>query len=189
MEEEHRPFVSDMHELRRRAKGHMEMGAMTRGYTSERETVVRILNEVLATELVCVQRYKRHYLMAVGIHETAAAVEFLAHSDEEQQHANIAAERIRNLGGEPNFHPEGLATRRRSQYAESSALVEMVREDLIAERIAVESYREIIRFLGDNDPTTRRAMEEIMAKEVEHTEDMQRMLEAISVNGRFAQRV
>lgn len=189
MDKEGRPFVSDMHELRRRAKGHMEMGAMTRGYTSERETVIRILNEVLATELVCVQRYKRHYLIAVGIQAPEAAVEFLAHSDEEQEHANIAAERIRNLGGQPNFHPEGLATRGRSQYAESTALVEMVREDLIAERIAVESYREIIRFLGDNDPTTRTAMEEIMAKEIEHTVDMEKLLDTLSLDARFAQPV
>jgi len=186
-EKERYPFVADIHELRRRAIEHMEMGAVTRGYSAHRETVIRILNEVLATELVCVLRYKRHYFMAAGIHARAVAQEFLEHANEEQDHADIAAERITNLGGEPNFNPEGLATRSHSQYVEGTSLLDMVREDLIAERIAVESYREIIRYLGDNDPTTRIAMEKIMAKEEEHADDMKKLLETLTVDERSIQ--
>src|SRR6266513_4028986 len=178
--EEHLPFVSDIQELRRRAREHMEMGAVTTGYTADRETVIRILNEVLATEIVCVLRYKRHYYMATGIHAQAVAEEFLEHAKEEQEHADIAAERIVQLGGEPNFNPEGLATRSHSQYVAGKSLLDMVREDLVAERIAVESYNEIIRYLGNDDPTTRRAMEKILAKEEEHADDMKKLLETLS---------
>ena len=161
----HRPFVTDIQELRRRARDHMEMGAVTTGYKADRETVIRILNEVLATEIVCVLRYKRHYYMATGIHAQAVAEEFLEHAKEEQDHADIAAERIVQLGGEPNFNPEGLATRSHSQYVAGASLLDMVREDLVAERIAVESYNEIIRYLGDDDPTTRIAMEQLLAED------------------------
>lgn len=177
---EHRPFVSDIEELRRRARQHMEMGAVTSGYSADRETVIRILNEVLATEIVCVLRYKRHYYMATGIHAQAVAEEFLEHAKEEQEHADIAAERITQLGGEPDFNPAGLATRSHSQYVEGTSLLDMVREDLIAERIAVDSYREIIRYLGDDDPTTRIAMEQIMSKEEEHADDMKKLLDTLS---------
>ena len=154
----HRPFISDVEELRKRARKHMEMGAVTPGYKADRETVIRILNEVLATEIVCTLRYKRHYYMATGIHANAVAAEFLEHAQEEQAHADIAAERITQLGGEPNFDPKGLATRSHSEYVEGKSLLDMVREDLIAERIAVQSYHDIIRYLGDDDPTTRIAM-------------------------------
>jgi len=184
--EEHRPFVTDIAELRRRALVHMEQGAVTSAYKADRETVIRILNEVLATEIVCVLRYKRHYYMATGIHAQAVADEFLEHANEEQSHADIAAERITQLGGEPNFSPEGLATRSHSQYVEGTSLLDMVREDLIAERIAVESYNEIIRYLGDDDPTTRIAMEKIMAKEEEHADDMKKLLERIGGAEPFA---
>jgi bacterioferritin len=175
-----RPFVTDIQELRRRARQHMENGAVTSAYTADRETVIRILNEVLATEIVCVLRYKRHYYMASGIHAQAVADEFLEHAKEEQGHADIAAERITQLGGEPNFNPEGLVTRSHSQYVEGNSLLDMVREDLVAERIAVESYSEIIRYLGDDDPTTRIAMEQIMAKEEEHADDMKKLLDTLS---------
>jgi bacterioferritin len=174
-----RPFVSDIQELRRRAREHMDQGAVTSSYTADRETVIRILNEVLATEIVCVLRYKRHYYMATGIHAQAVAEEFLEHAKEEQSHADIAAERICQLGGEPNFNPEGLATRAHAQYVEGTSLLDMVREDLIAERIAIESYSEIIRYLGADDPTTRRAMEAIMSKEEEHADDMKKLLETL----------
>ncbi len=184
--EENRPFVADIQELRRRAREHMEMGAVTSSYSADREAVIRILNEVLATEIVCVLRYKRHYYMATGIHAQAVAQEFLEHANEEQGHADLAAERITQLGGEPNFNPEGLATRSHSQYIEGQSLLDMVREDLVAERIAVESYNEIIRYLGNDDPTTRIAMEQILAKEEEHADDMKKLLETLSKDERFA---
>jgi bacterioferritin len=174
------PFLSDIQELRRRAREHMEMGAVTTSYTADRERVIRILNEVLATELVCVLRYKRHYYMATGIHAQSVAEEFLEHAKEEQEHADIVAERITQLGGEPDFSPEGLAGRSHSQYVEGGSLFEMVQEDLVAERIAVESYNEIIRYLGTDDPTTRTAMEQILAKEEEHADDMKKLLDTLS---------
>ena len=178
--QEPRPFLTDIEELRRRAREHMEQGAVTSSYHADRPTVIRILNEVLATEIVCTLRYKRHYYMATGIHAQAVAQEFLEHALEEQAHADIAAERITQLGGEPNFNPEGLATRSHAQYVEGKTLLDMVREDLIAERVAVQSYNEIIRYLGDDDPTTRIAMEQILAKEEEHADDMKKLLETLS---------
>lgn len=178
--DEKQPFVTDIQELRRRAQEHMEMGAVTAGYRADRETVIRILNEVLATEIVCVLRYKRHYYMATGIHAQAVAEEFLEHAREEQEHADVAAERITQLGGEPDFNPAILAGRSHSQYVEGTSLLDMVREDLIAERIAVDSYREIIKYLGDDDITTRKAMEKIMGKEEEHADDMKKLLDTLS---------
>jgi len=186
--DEHRPFVSDIQELRRRARQHMEMGAVTSSYKADRETVIRILNEVLATEIVCTLRYKRHYYMATGIHAQAVAEEFLEHAKEEQSHADIAAERITQLGGAPNFNPEGLATRSHAQYVEGTSLMDMVREDLVAERIAVESYNEIIRYLGTDDPTTRIAIEQILAKEEEHADDMKKLLETLSKDERLTEK-
>ncbi len=183
-EEPHRPFVTDVEELRKRARKHMEMGAVTEGYKADRETVIKILNEVLATEIVCTLRYRRHYYMATGIHAHAVAAEFLEHAEEEQEHADIAATRITQLGGEPNFDPKGLASRSHAEYVEGKSLLDMVREDLIAERIAVQSYNDIIRYLGDDDPTTRIAMEHILGKEEEHADDMKRLLETLSTNGR-----
>jgi bacterioferritin len=175
-------FLTDIKELRRRARQHIEDGAVTPGYGADRETVVRILNDALATEIVCVLRYKRHYFMAQGIHATAVAQEFLEHANEEQGHADRIAERITQIGGAPNFSPEGLLTRSHSEYVEGNTLVDMIREDLVAERVAIESYSEIVRFLGDRDITTRRMMEEILANEEEHADDLQNLLVTLDPN-------
>src|ERR1700676_1448994 len=172
-------LLTDISEIRRRARQHIEDGAVTDGYKGDRKVVLRVLNEALATEIVCVLRYKRHHYMAKGIHSQAVAEEFLEHAAEEQEHADLIAERITQLDGEPNFNPEGLLTRSHSEYVEGESLVDMIREDLIAERIAVESYSEIIRYLADNDPTSRRLMESILAKEEEHAEEMKTLLETI----------
>jgi bacterioferritin len=169
-------FLSDVAELRRRARQHIEDGAVTPGYTADRDTVIKILNEALATEIVCVLRYKRHYFMAQGIHAQAVADEFLEHATEEQGHADRIAERITQIGGAPDFSPQGLATRSHSEYVEGDTLVDMIREDLVAERVAIESYSEIVRYLGDRDITTRRMMEEILANEEEHADDLQKLL-------------
>ncbi|HEX9688278.1 MAG TPA: ferritin-like domain-containing protein [Thermoanaerobaculia bacterium] len=169
-------FLSDVKELRRRARQHIEDGAVTRGYTANRGKVIAVLNEALATEIVCVLRYKRHYFMAQGIHAQAVAQEFLEHANDEQGHADRIAERITQIGGEPNFSPEGLATRSHSEYVEGDSLVDMIREDLVAERIAIEAYGEIVRFLGDQDITSRRMMEEILAVEEEHADDLKNLL-------------
>ena len=173
-------FIADIEEIRRRARRHIENGAVTVNYKGDRKAVIQVLNEALATELVCVLRYKRHYYMASGIHSQAVSEEFLEHAQEEQEHADMIAERITQLDGDPDFNPETLPSRSHSQYIEGNSLVEMIREDLVAERIAIESYSEIIRYLGNNDPTSRRIMEEILAKEEEHAEDMKTLLETIS---------
>jgi bacterioferritin len=173
------PFLTDIEEIRRRAREHIEKGAVTLDYKGDIQTVLRVLNEALATELVCVLRYKRHHYMAKGIHSQAVAAEFLEHANEEQGHADQIAERIMQLDGEPNFSPEGMLTRSHSEYVEGATLLEMIREDLIAERIAIESYGEIVRYLGDNDPTSRRMMEGILANEEEHADDMKTLLETI----------
>src|SRR5438874_1762644 len=143
-----KPFLSDIQEIRRRARKHIEQGAVTENYKADLTTSIRVLNEALATEIVCVLRYKRHHYMAKGIHSQAVAEEFLEHAAEEQEHADLIAERITQLDGEPNFNPDGLLTRSHSEYVEGESLVDMIREDLIAERIAVESYSEIIRYLS-----------------------------------------
>ena len=172
-------FLSDVKELRRRAREHIQDGAVTAGYGADREKVIAVLNEALATEIVCVLRYKRHFFMATGIHANAVAQEFSEHAAEEQGHADRIAGRITQLGGEPNFNPEGLATRSHSQYVEGASLVDMIKEDLVAERIAVESYGEIVRFLGERDVTTRRMMEEILANEEEHADDLRDLLQTL----------
>ena len=169
-------FVQDVLELRRRARQHIEKGAVTGGYALDPAAVIAILNEALATEIVCILRYKRHYFMATGIHAQTVAAEFLQHANEEQAHADQIAQRITQLGGAPNFDPEGLAMRSHSQYVEGGSLVDMIREDLVAERIAIESYSEIVRFLGDRDITTRRMMEGILAMEEEHADDLMNLL-------------
>ena len=155
----------------------MERGAVTDNYDADRKTVLALLNTSLASELVCVLRYRRHYFMATGIHAQAVAAEFLEHATEEQEHADRIAHRITQLGGEPDFNPEGLATRSHSEYVEGTDLEDMIREDLVAERVAIESYGEIIRYLGENDPTTRRMLEEILAVEEEHAEDLQALMQ------------
>ena len=171
-----KPFLTDIQEIRRRARQHIEKGAVTEGYRADRETAIRLLNEALATEIVCVLRYKRHFFMATGINAGAVAAEFAEHAADEQGHADQIAERITQIGGEPNFNPEGLATRSHAQYVEGSSLVDMIKEDLVAERIAIESYGEIVRFLGDKDITSRRLMEEILQKEEEHANDLRDLL-------------
>ena len=172
-------FVSDVKELRRRARAHIEQGAVTEGYKANLETVVRILNEALATEIVCVLRYKRHYYMAAGIHAGAVADEFLEHATAEQRHVDQIAERITQLGGEPDLNPESLASRSHSEYVEGKGLLEMIREDLVAERIVIESYSEMVRFLGTDDPTTRRMLEEIRAEDEDHASDLHTLLESL----------
>jgi bacterioferritin len=169
-------FLSDIKELRRRARMHIEDGAVTSSYGADLPKVIAVLNEALATEIVCVLRYKRHFFMATGIHATAVAAEFKEHAADEQGHADLIAERITQLGGAPNFNPEGLASRSHAQYVEGDSLVDMIREDLVAERIAIESYGEIVRFLGDRDVTSRRLMEQILAVEEEHADDLKNLL-------------
>lgn len=168
--------LSDIQALRKRARQNIEEGAVTTGYAADREAVIRMLNEALATELVCVLRYKRHYFMAKGIHSDPVKAEFLAHAGEEMIHADRLAKRIVELGGEPNFSPEGLSTRSHAEYVEGSTLNSMIKEDLIAERIAIESYREMIAYLGEHDPTTQRTLKEILAAEEEHAEDLASLL-------------
>ena len=170
------PFLSDVQAIRKRAREHIEEGAVTAGYQADRATVLKLLNDALATEIVCTLRYRRHYFMAKGIHSKSIADEFLAHSNEEQGHADMLAERIVQLGGEPNFSPDGLLSRSHAEYVEGASLVDMIKEDLIAERIAIDSYREIVNFLGDKDPTSRRIMETILAVEEEHADDMADLL-------------
>jgi bacterioferritin len=172
-------FVSDIKEIRRRARAHIERGPITAGYKAERETVIS-LNEALATALVCVLRYKRHHYMATGIHAQAVADEFAEHAAEEQTHADQIAQRITQLGGEPDFNPEGLLGRSHSEYIPGAGLLEMIKEDLVAERIAIESYAEMVRYLGDDDPTTRRMLEEILTNEEEHADDLRTLLERLS---------
>lgn len=173
-------FVTDIETIRQRARKHIEDGALTEGYNADRDTIIKILNEALATEIVCVLRYKRHYFMARGINSEPVAQEFLEHANEEQTHADAIAKRIVQLGGEPNFNPEGLTGRSHSQYAEGNDLTDMIKEDLVAERIAIDSYREIVQYIGDKDPTTRRLMEDILAKEEEHADDMANLLTSMS---------
>jgi bacterioferritin len=172
-----KPFLTDIQTLRERARQHIENGAVTEGYKADRETVVKILNEALATEIVCVLRYKRHYFMASGIHAEGVAAEFLEHANDEQGHADQIAHRIVQLQGEPNFNPEGLLMRSHAEYVEGTTLTEMIREDLVAERIAIDSYREMIVFFGNDDPTSRRLLEGILAVEEEHADDLVSLLE------------
>jgi bacterioferritin len=170
-------FLTDIAEIRRRARQHMQNGAVTAGHGADRATVLRLLNEALATELVCVLRYKRHYYMAGGAVAEAIKGELLQHANEEQGHADQLAQRIVELGGAPDFNPEGMSNRSHSEYVEGDTLADMLAEDLIAERIAIESYREIIQYLGDGDSTTRRLFESILAMEEEHAEDIRSMRE------------
>jgi bacterioferritin len=169
-------FISDIAAIRERARRSIEDGPVTEGYKGDREQVIKVLNEALATELVCILRYKRHYYMAKGIHSEAVKGEFLQHAGEEQQHADWIAERITQLGGEPNFNPDGLKDRSHSEYAPGTDLTSMIKEDLIAERIAIEIYADIIRWLGEDDPTTRKLIVDILKVEEEHADDMANLL-------------
>jgi bacterioferritin len=174
------PFLTDIKTIRERARQHIERGAVTEGYKANRENVINILNEALATEIVCTLRYKRHYYMADGLSASVAKDEFLEHAQQEQQHADWLAERIVQLGGAPNFSPEGLQSRSHAEYVEGETLKDMIQEDLIAERIAIDSYREIANYLGEQDPTSRRIMEDILAQEEEHADDMAGLLEGLA---------
>ena len=171
------PFLTDIKTLRERARQHIENGAVTSGYSADRETVIKLLNEALATEIVCVLRYRRHYFMASGINAESVAAEFLQHANEEQGHADQIAHRIVQLQGEPDFNPEGLLMRSHAEYVEGTTLTDMIKEDLVAERIAIDSYREMITYFGNQDVTTRRLMEEILAVEEEHADDLVNMLQ------------
>jgi bacterioferritin len=174
------PQLSSVQTLRNQARKHIDDGAVTAGYGADREAVIKMLNDALATEIVCVLRYRRHHFMARGIHSSAIAAEFLTHSNEEQGHADLIAERIVQLGGEPDFAPDSLSKRSHSEYVAGNTLTDMMKEDLVAERIAVDSYREMVQYLGDRDPTTRRMMEEILAVEEEHADDLADLLQGMS---------
>jgi bacterioferritin len=172
-------FVINLQDIRDRARQHIEQGAVTANYPANREVIVNLLNEALATELVCVLRYRRHYEMANGINSEAVSQEFLKHANEEQEHADRLADRITQLNGAPDYNPSTLAQRSHTEYVECSNLLDMIKENLVAERIAIETYGEIIRYIGDTDPTTRRILEDILAKEEEHAEEMSNLLGSI----------
>jgi len=173
-------FVADLKKIKERARSHMDKGAVTENYKADLKAVIKVLNEVLATELVCILRYKRHYFMASGINSDGAKAEFLQNAIEEQQHADWIATRITQLNGEPNFNPEGLASRSHSEYSEGTNVVSMLKEDLYAERIAIESYSEIARWLGDDDATTKKMITDILKMEEEHAEDLKSLLDRMS---------
>ena len=177
---DHASFLTDVQALRKRARQHLEEGAVTPGYSADRERVLRQLNDSLATEIVCVLRYRRHHFMAKGIHSQGVAAEFLAHSNEEQGHADQLAARIVQLGGEPDFSPNGLTSRSHAEYVAGVTLADMIREDLVAERIAIDSYRSFIQYLGDKDPTTRRLLESILAVEEQHADELADLLQDAS---------
>lgn len=175
-------FLTDVKTLRERAREHIERGPVTDAYGADRERVVEVLNQALGTELVCILRYKRHYFTAQGVNAQAAAAEFLQHATEEEGHADLIAARITQLRGEPDFDPDTLTTRSHAEYDASIALVDMIREDLVAERVAIASYSEIITWLGSDDVTTRRMLEGILAMEEEHAEDMLTLLEGLDAS-------
>lgn len=171
-------YTSDLEAIRKRAREHLEQGALTPNYGGDVETAIRILNEALATELVCVLRYRFHAITATGIASEAVKEEFAEHAQEEEEHALMLAERINQLGGKPDFNPDGLTSRSASQYVEGKNLVDMIKEDLIAERIAIETYRDMIRYFAERDPTTRVLLEKILAVEEEHANEMHDLLVA-----------
>jgi len=171
------PFLTDVKTLRARARKHIDQGAVTPGYVGDRETVLKLLNDALATEIVCVLRYRYHYFVASGIHADAVAAEFLVHSNEEQGHADLIAARIVQLNGDPNMDPAGLTARSHAEYVKGADLRDMIKENLIAERIAIDSYKEMIAYIGDKDTTTKRMLEGILAMEEEHADDLNSMLD------------
>jgi bacterioferritin len=179
VKEKPQPFLMDVQEIRRRAREHIMQGAVTPSYEGDLETSIRILNEALATEIVCTLRYKNHFYMAQGIHSKAVAEEFQEHWQEEEEHTDWLAQRIRELGGVPDFNPANLLSRSHSEYQEGESLVDLIKEDLVAERIAIDTYREIIRYFDVHDPTSRRLFEKILAKEEEHADDLQNLLVAL----------
>ena len=172
-------LIANIEEIRKRARQHIEEGPFTQDYALDRKQAVRILNDALATEYMCVLRYRFHYFMATGIHSAAVAKEFLQHAQEEQDHADSIAERIKQLGGKPELHPTAIAEHSHSEYREGTSLVDMIREDLVAERIAIETYREMVRYFGQADPTSRVMLEKILAKEEEHADELADLLFAV----------
>lgn len=174
-----RTQLTDVKTLRKQARKHIEQGAVTAGYSADRTEVLKQLNAALATEIVCVLRYRRHHFMARGIHAKSIADEFLAHSNEEQGHADQIAGRIVQLGGAPDFAPDGLSARSHAEYVAGTSLVEMIKEDLVAERIAIDSYRELIQYLGDQDPTTSHMLKQILAVEEQHADELADLLEGL----------
>jgi bacterioferritin len=175
MSEKH--YLTDVQTLRKQARQHIDDGAVTAGYAADAQMVIKLLNDALATELVCVLRYRRHYFMAQGIQSKSIADEFLVHANEEQGHADQIARRIVQLGGEPDFSPDSLSSRSHAEYVEGESLVDMIKEDLVAERIAIDSYREMVQYLGDSDPTTRTMLEGILAVEEEHADELADLLQ------------
>ncbi len=173
----HHAKLTDVTTLRRQAREHIERGAVTAGYSADRSQVLKLLNEALATEIVCVLRYRRHHFMASGIHSKSVGAEFLVHSNEEQGHADLLAERIVQLGGEPDFSPDHLSKRSHAEYVAGDSLAHMIRENLVAERIAIDSYRDMISYLGDQDPTTSNLLKQILAVEEEHADELADLLD------------
>lgn len=171
--------LTDVKTLRLRARAHIERGAVTPGYAADRGEVLKQLNAALATEIVCVLRYRRHYFMARGIHAKSIAGEFLVHSNEEQGHADLLAARIVQLGGEPDFSPDSLSSRSHAEYVACDSIVDMIRENLVAERIAIDSYREAILYLGDQDPTTSEMLKGILAVEEAHADELADLLDGL----------
>jgi bacterioferritin len=178
MTETKTPFLTDVKTLRERARRHLDRGAVTSTYSGDVSKTIEILQSVLATEIVCVLRYSMHAIAAAGISSEGVKAEFAQHAKEEQEHMSAVAERINQLGGRPNFNPDGLATRAASEYGVGTNLIEMIKENLIAERIAIDHYRELIRFFGDGDPGTRVMLEGILVVEEEHANDMHDLLVA-----------
>lgn len=172
-------FISDMNLIRERARQHMEKGALTEGYRADNEKIIELLNQVLATEIVCTLRYKNHYFLASGIHSDAVAQEFLEHAEEEQEHADMVSRRIVQLNGTPNWSPDGILTRSHAEYVAGITMEQMIKENLVAERIAIDTYREMILYIGEDDPTTRRLLEEILAQEEEHADDLANLLNGL----------
>jgi bacterioferritin len=171
-------FATDVAAIRKRAREKLEMGAVTQNYGGDPQVAISLLNEALATEIVCVLRYKSHAVVATGLASESVKEEFAQHAKEEEEHMDLIAERINQLGGKPNFNPDGLTSRAASQYEEGETLVDMIRENLVAERIAIEHYRDLIRYFGDKDPTTRVMLEGVLAQEEEHANDMHDLLVA-----------
>lgn len=173
-----KPTMSSVETLRANARRKIQEGAVTAGYAANRDQVVKLLNEALATEIVCMLRYKRHYFMATGVHAEGVAAEFLEHATQEQEHADQIAKRIVQLGGEPDFSPDTLTKRSHAEYVPGKDLIDMVKENLIAERIAIDSYKEMIEVIGNDDTTTRRMLEWILSVEEEHADDLAGLLDA-----------
>jgi bacterioferritin len=180
---ENRQAFTDVRTLREQARRHIGEGAVTAGYAADRGTVLRLLNEALATEIVCVLRYRRHHFMAKGIEAKGIADEFLVHATEELAHADLLAERIVQLGGEPDFSPDSLLVRSHAEYREGHSLLEMIEENLVAERIAIDSYRDAIQYLGAKDSTTRRMLETILAAEEKHADELADLLKSRIASG------